>query len=103
MGSRPSFVGQFVTKSSNFGSLHSVFNSRFHGVVIREFAERSRVAKNRTNLYAEVMLFPTGRIEKIFKSKLFLLSEEDIRTKITSHPLYAEFQAKLNKVMNHHE
>lgn len=97
--SRPSFVGQFVTKSANFGSSYNpttyVFNPRCHGVVIREFSERSRTAPNRNNLYAEVMLFPLVRIEKIFKSKLGLVSDADFKSKIESHPEYPKFQAKL--------
>lgn len=100
---RPSFVGQFVTKSANFGSSQApseaLFNPRCHGVVVREFNERSRAMPNRSNLYAEVMLFPLGRIEKIFKSKLFLVNESDLKSRIQLHPQYAEFQAKLSKVM----
>jgi hypothetical protein len=96
MAKRQSFARQFVTKTANFGGSFNPsapsFNSRCHGVVVKEYTRK--VGRN-TSAFAEVMLFPSGRIEEILKSRLHLIPEELIALKIRSSPKYWQYQRTL--------
>ena len=93
---RPSFVGLYVTKSivSNSISKYSVSTSpEFYGVVISEYFQKG-------GRIAEVLIFPSGRIEKILKARLQLLPEDICELKMRSHFKFDEFQLKLVRKMH---
>ena len=88
---RPSFVGQYVTKSivRNSISKYSVSTSpEFYGVVISEYPQKG-------GRIAEILIFPSGRTEKILKARLQLLPEEICDRVLRSHIRFDEFQQKL--------
>ena len=88
---RPSFVGQYVTKSivRNSISKYSVSTSPdFYAFVISEYFQKG-------GRIAEILIFPSARIEKILKARLQLLSEDVYDLKVRSHIKFDEFQLKL--------
>ena len=88
---RPSFVGLYVTKHNfrNSISKYSVSPSpEFYGIVISEYFQKG-------GRIAEVLIFPSGRIEKILKARLQLLPEDICKLKMRSHIKFDEFQQKL--------
>jgi len=96
---RPSFVGQYVTKFSvrNSISKYSVStNPEFYGVVISEYLKQSV----RT---AEILIFPSGRTEAILKARLQLLPEEICDRILRSHVRFDEFQQKIKVKLNEQE
>jgi hypothetical protein len=92
---RPSFIGQYVTKSIVRNSISKYCvstNPDFYGFVIEEYLEKSvRIA--------EILIFPSGRTEAILKSRLELLPEDIYDRVLRSHIRFNEFQQKLASKM----
>lgn len=101
MAAREPLVGQYVTKSVGFGGCtpeSPSINPRWHGYVLSEYSQNGRGGR-----LAKVLMFPSGRIEEILKSRIQPLSSDLCDREIFSHIKFPEYKLLLNSKLKENE